>query len=171
MIWKLTKGHRRAHAAVRRLAHGNELRIYVDDKLVISHLHRFQPSTDSHLSLVGEPAPLNDDGQAVGVAVVQVVRFELQGSPDRRHRHVHERRRWRPQSAAAPVAVPWIGRTAVLLGGGLGPEVRIEANGGAAGFSGGGLGPELVAVTRQSRDINRVIATGQNRRAPVASFK
>ena len=39
VIWTLTKGRRRAHAGVRRLPHGHQLRIYVDDQLV--HLHRF----------------------------------------------------------------------------------------------------------------------------------
>jgi hypothetical protein len=40
VVWVLVKDRRRAHAAVRRLQHGNELRIYVDGQLVISHLHR-----------------------------------------------------------------------------------------------------------------------------------
>ena len=41
VIWTLTKGRRRAHAGVRSLQQqGNELRIYVDDELVMSHLHR-----------------------------------------------------------------------------------------------------------------------------------
>ncbi len=46
VIWALTKAGRRAHAAVRRLQHGNELRIYVDDELVISHMHR-HPALDA----------------------------------------------------------------------------------------------------------------------------
>lgn len=40
MIWALTKGHRRAHAAVRRLSQGLELRAYVNGGLLISHLHK-----------------------------------------------------------------------------------------------------------------------------------
>jgi hypothetical protein len=40
VIWALTKNYHRAHAAVRRLGHGDELRIYLDDQLVISYLHR-----------------------------------------------------------------------------------------------------------------------------------
>ncbi len=45
VIWTLTKGRRRAHAGVRSLQQqGNELRIYVDGELVISHLHRFYVS-------------------------------------------------------------------------------------------------------------------------------
>jgi hypothetical protein len=46
VIWALTKAGRRAHAAIRRLQHGNQLRTYVDGELVISHLHR-RPALDA----------------------------------------------------------------------------------------------------------------------------
>ncbi len=61
-MWRLVKDGKRAHAAIRMLEHGAELRVYVNDSLIVSHLHHREAVT----SCGSSPPSIGKDSRRSG---------------------------------------------------------------------------------------------------------